>query len=402
VVAPLLVGLGFGPIQAVIMASIGHGWAVSFGSLATSYMALLATTGLPGEAIAPEAALLLGIGAFFSGAIVAYLGSGWKGLLRGLPAIVVLTLVMGTVQAALAINGLWTLGATGASLAGLVVGVGLTRIPVYQQAHNDGNQTAEDDQPNGEALIEEDGKQRSLWIALSAYAVLIVLAFAINLIPALKELFNSVKLTLQFPAVSTAFGWATPAEAGRKLSLFGHPGAILLYTSLIAYVIYQRAGYYQPGAAQRIGRKVTKGAVSSSLGIAAMVGMATIMSHAGMTNLLARGISESVGAAIYPAFAPLIGALGAFMTGSNTNSNVVFGQLQQQTAQLLGLSVTLIVAGQTAGGALGSVLAPAKVIVGCSTVGLGGDEGKVIGRMLLLGLIPVAVVALATWLLATF
>jgi lactate permease len=202
--------------------------------------------------------------------------------------------------------------------------------------------------------------------------------------------------------VSTAFGWETPAEAGRKLSLFGHPGAILLYTSLIAYVIYQRAGYYQPGAAQRIGRKVTKGAVSSSLGIAAMVGMATIMSHAGMTNLLARGISESVGAAIYPAFAPLIGALGAFMTGSNTNSNVVFGQLQQQTAQLLGLSVTLIVAGQTAGGALGSVLAPAKVIVGCSTVGLGGDEGKVIGRMLLLGLIPVAVVALATWLLATF
>ena len=133
-----------------------------------------------------------------------------------------------------------------------------------------------------------------------------------------------------------------------------------------------------------------------------MVGMATIMSHAGMTNLLARGISESVGATIYPAFAPIIGALGAFMTGSNTNSNVVFGQLQQQTAQLLGLSVTLIVSGQTAGGALGSVLAPAKVIVGCSTVGLGGNEGKVIGRMLILGLIPVAVVALATWLLATF
>jgi lactate permease len=322
--------------------------------------------------------------------------------LRGLPAIVVLTLVMGGVQAALAINGLWTLGATGAALAGLVVGVGLTRIPMYQRAHDDSNNTAEDDQPNGAALANDDGKKRSLWIALSAYAVLIVLAFAINLIPALKEFFNGVKLTLQFPAVATASGWVTPSEAGRKLSLFGHPGAILLYTSLIAYAIYQRAGYYQPGAAQRIGRKVARGAVSSSLGIAAMVGMATIMSHAGMTNLLARGISESVGAAIYPAFAPLIGALGAFMTGSNTNSNVVFGQLQQQTAQLLGLSVTLIVAGQTAGGALGSVLAPAKVIVGCSTVGLGGDEGKVIGRMLGLGLIPVAVVALATWLLATF
>lgn len=403
VVAPLLVGLGFSPIQAVVMASIGHGWAVTFGSLATSFITLMAATNMPGELLAPEAAILLGIASFASGAIVAHAGCGWKGMLRGLLAIVVLSLVMGVVQYLLATNGLWTLGATGASLVGLVVGVGLTRLPLYRNARRGEQPAGSGDPP---ATLPEDspddGRRRSLPVSLSAYGVLIVLAFTVNLIPPVKEFFNAIRLTLQFPELATACDWTTPAEAGRKISLFGHPGAILLYSSLIAFGIYHLAGYYQKGAARRILNKVLKGAVTSSLGIAAMVGMAVVMSHAGMTNLLARGLSEGVGETVYPLVAPFIGALGAFMTGSNTNSNVVFGALQQQTARLLGLSVTLILAAQTAGGALGSVFAPAKVIVGCSTVGLGGEEGKVIGRMLLYGLIPVALVAVLAWLMSGF
>lgn len=400
VVAPLLVGLGFDPIQAVVMASIGHGWAVTFGSLATSFMALMAATNLPGEMLAPEAAVLLGIASFASGAIVAYIGSGWKGLLRGVPALLILSGVMGAVQYFLAINGLWTLGATGASLVGLLVGAGLTRLSIYHNNHDDGQAASEH---GGSATqTPDDGRQHSLGVSLAAYGVLIVLAFAINLIPPAKDIFSRVYLTFHFPELATAYGWVTEAETGRKISLFGHPGAILLYTSLIAYGIYNRAGYYRPGAMKRILDRVGKGAVKSSLGILAMVGMAVIMTHAGMTNLLARGISENVGAMAYPAVAPFIGALGAFMTGSNTNSNVVFGALQQQTAGLLGLSVTLILAGQTAGGALGSVLAPAKVIVGCSTVGLAGEEGKVIGRMLLYGMIPVVLVAVLAWVMAGF
>jgi len=122
------------------------------------------------------------------------------------------------------------------------------------------------------------------------------------------------------------------------------------------------------------------------------------MTHTGMTQMIARGISESSSASVYPLFAPFIGTLGAFMTGSNTNSNVVFGALQQETASLLALSVPIVLAGQTAGASLGSVLAPAKIIVGCSTVGLAGQEGPVIRTMPLLGLIPVVFVAVATFL----
>jgi lactate permease len=75
---------------------------------------------------------------------------------------------------------------------------------------------------------------------------------------------------------------------------------------------------------------------------------------------------------------PWIGALGAFMTGSNTNSNVVFGALQKQTAELLGFSLAIILAAQTTGGSLGSVAAPTKVVVGASTAGMDGHEGEVL------------------------
>ena len=128
VAAPLLVGLGFTPVQAVIMACIGHGWAVNFGSLATSFQTLMAVTNLPGEILAPESSLLLGSSAFACGAIVAFVAGGWKGLLRTLPAVLVLSAVMGVTQHLLVTNGLWTLGATGGAMVGLLVGFVITRI----------------------------------------------------------------------------------------------------------------------------------------------------------------------------------------------------------------------------------------------------------------------------------
>jgi lactate permease len=111
-----------------------------------------------------------------------------------------------------------------------------------------------------------------------------------------------------------------------------------------------------------------------------------IMDQSGMTYSLAEGASKVFGR-FYPFFSPAIGTLGTFMTGSNTNSNVVFGLLQKQTAELAGLSVPVILAAQTAGGSIGSMLAPAKILVGCSTVGLAGKEGPVLGITMKYGLI---------------
>jgi lactate permease len=122
------------------------------------------------------------------------------------------------------------------------------------------------------------------------------------------------------------------------------------------------------------------------------------MEHAGMTNLLAEMISANTGAA-FPLLSPFIGALGSFMTGSNTNSNVVFASLQQQTAVALGVSVPLVLAAQTAGGAIGSFFAPAKVVVGCSTVE-GTDDARVLRAITGYGLLIVGIIGVLTWILA--
>jgi lactate permease len=76
------------------------------------------------------------------------------------------------------------------------------------------------------------------------------------------------------------------------------------------------------------------------------------------------------------------------MTGSNTNSNALFTSLQQGTALVLGLPVPAILAGQTAGAAVASVLAPTKLLVASGTVGLGGQEGSIL-RRLAVYLIPI-------------
>ena len=119
-----------------------------------------------------------------------------------------------------------------------------------------------------------------------------------------------------------------------------------------------------------------------------------------MIYILAEGISRAFGF-IFPLVSPWIGLLGAFMTGSNTNSNVVFGVLQQETAQLAGLSAALILGAQTTGGALGSMIAPAKILVGCSTVGLSGQEGPVLKATLRYGLVITGMIGIIV-MLASF
>lgn len=228
--------------------------------------------------------------------------------------------------------------------------------------------------------------------ALAPYGLLVAIVL-IALIPPVRAFLGQVVIRAHFPELATARGWVVEAETGRTINLFGHAGALLTYASLIAYGLYRWRGNYTPGAVGRILRGVAKRGARAGLGTLAMVGMAVTMEQAGMTHLLAEGIARAVGRA-FPLAAPFIGALGAFMTGSNTNSNVVFGDLQQSVATLIGVSPLVILAAQTAGGAIGSAFAPAKIIVGCSTVD--ADEGPVLRKVMRYGLAIVALLALAT------
>jgi len=384
VVAPLLIGMGFEPTTAVVATAIGHSWSVTFGDIASSFQALIAATGLGGQELAPWSALFLGLACFGCGLAAAHAHSGFKGLRHGLPAILIIGSLMSGTQYLLATNGLWNLAGFVAGLVGLLVGAVVARLPRYRSA-------------SATPVVAGTKGRLRLPLAIAPYLLLIVLVTAAELYAPLHQLLNSVVIRIWFPELRTAYGWITEAGTGRTISIFGHAGALLAYTSAIAYLLYRRIGRYSEGTLRRITANTLRSAVPSSIGIASLVGMALVMDHSGMTYFLAQGISRSVGAA-FPFFSPLIGVLGAFMTGSNTNSNVIFAPLQKQAAELIGISVFIILAAQTAGGSLGSMLAPAKIIVGCSTAGLAGREGEVLKRTLLPGLLIAACVGVVAWL----
>ena len=397
VVAPLLIGLGFPSVVAVAAVAIGHSWSVTFGDIASSFQALMAATGLSGHDLAPWSAVFLGVACFGCGLAAAWAFRGWRSIRQGWPALVLMGVVMAGVQAGLAVSGLWNLAGFGAGLAGLAVGALVARLPRYQRRSSGATaSTAGPDSGSSSRVGQSRSEEKptmSLGLALAPYLLLVVVVTAAELWPWLHGMLNRIQIRVAFPEVQTSYGWTTPAGTGRTISVLGHAGALLAYVSLAAYGLYWWTGHYASGVARRIVKSTIRSAVPSSIGIASMVGFAVAMDNGGMTYVLAEGLSQVAGS-FYPLVAPFIGLLGAFMTGSNTNSNVVFAPLQQQAASLLQISALVILGVQTTGGSLGSMLAPAKVIVGCSTAGLSGREGEVLKKTLGPGLLIAGIVGI--------
>ncbi len=96
-----------------------------------------------------------------------------------------------------------------------------------------------------------------------------------------------------------------------------------------------------------------------------------------MPRAMAELVANSVGH-VYPFFAPAVGALGAFIAGSNTVSNLMLAQFQLDTAHLIGVSGAMLVAAQAVGAAAGNMIAIHNVVAASATVGLLGREGEVL------------------------
>jgi lactate permease len=364
VIAPLFVGLGFSPLNAVVIPSLGHSWAITFGSLGSSFNAMMAATGLSWDVLAGPSALMLGASGVLAGYLILLLTGGWAAVRRlWLPTLIVGG-AMAAVQYLTVTSGLWNIGGLSAGSAGLLVGIPLAWFLGKSESG-----------PQQVALPK-------LLTAVSGYIILVALTLIVQLVPQVHEFLGRVEIGLQFPALTTGRGFTTPAEPGRQIVIFRHAGTILLISAVCSWMLFRAAGWYQEKSLGRItGMTITR-MLPSSVGIASMVMMAVIMQQAGMIETLARGVSSAVSWA-YPGLAPWLGALGAFMTGSNTNSNLVMSVLQMRTAEYLSIPAAVILAGQTAGAALGSVISPTKVIIGASTAELSGREGEVMRSLLL-------------------
>lgn len=163
-----------------------------------------------------------------------------------------------------------------------------------------------------------------------------------------------------------------------SLKILYLPGGILIFTCICTFVIHQ----------MKINNiyKATKDSFQTLIGAGFVliftVPLVRVMINSGLNSneivsmpiAMAKGMSDLMGQ-VYPMFAPLVGAIGAFLAGSNTVSNLMLSQFQFETANLLKLSGTLMVAAQSVGAAAGNMIAIHNVVAASATVGLLGREG---------------------------
>jgi lactate permease len=220
---------------------------------------------------------------------------------------------------------------------------------------------------------------------LVSYGILVFSIIVVSVIKPLNQWLAGVRLVSQFPEVITNTGLVTAAGSGFIFKPFVHPGFWILVSAIMAAALLPRI---TRGGGTNIAEALKAtwhSALPATLGTIFMIGLSTLMEHTGMTMQIAEGLSLAFGS-VYPLMAPLVGTLGAFATGSNTNSNILFGLMQNGVALLLGISPVLLLAAQTTGGSLGSMIAPAKLAVGGSTNAMKGREGEVLRMTLPIGL----------------
>jgi len=165
-------------------------------------------------------------------------------------------------------------------------------------------------------------------------------------------------------------------------AILWNPGIVFIVVALLTIAIHGMKPEDVKGAWKDTAKQVSGAAIALLFGVAMVnifryTNVSSDVMDGSMLNIMARGLAALAGKA-YIVVAPLIGVLGAFMSGSNTVSNTLFSGLQYETATILAMPQVLIVALQNNGGAIGNMICVNNVVSACATTGTIGNEGKII------------------------
>ncbi len=391
VVAPFMVMIGFRPAAAVAITLVGHAWAVSFGSLGSSFYTIQLVSEVDAGALGAQMAAMFALPTVLTGFAVAHLQGGFSAMCRGTPIILAMGGAMSLGLWGSALLGAYDVASVVGGLVGCAVGWWAARQPFFglhrgaDGAVDRGGQTA---------ASSKEGI--GFHTAFLPYYLLFGLSIAWNL-PWIRSLGDGLFLALDYPDFVTGRGYAVQdQEAYARINLLNHPAPLIAASLVISYAVYRARGIWKRGTAWPAVRQTYKQVIANSVGVGTMVMMAMVMTDTGMTTLIGGAIANGA-RDLFPVFSPYIGLLGTFMTGSNTNSNAMFGALQAQTAGALGVGIVTIAAGQSIGGSLGSAVAMSKVMAGTAVVGIDGREREVLKKALPYCMILVLIVGLQGW-----
>lgn len=404
--APLLISLGFPALCAAIITLIFNTTPVSFGAVGIpTNMALTVTSQLVDDAGISHDAFAAGLCKFtaighsvccgfviFAGIFVMckFFGKEKRGsdAFKALPFILFTTAVFDTFYLCLAS----IFGPEFPSLIGSIMTLAIV-IPAAKRNFlcpkenwdfEKSAQAAETTKSEAETESEAESAtpiRKGAISTLLAWAPYIIIA--VLLVASRLNLFSMKTLLTR--------GWfhATVTDILGKAGVtwnwnFGWcPGVFpLLFVCILTFFLYRMPTKEVTFVFRNTVKQTAGAAIALCFGVSTVfiyrnTGMNATLTADSMLYAMANGLAQLMHGA-YIAVAPAIGALGAFMSGSNTVSNTLFAGLQFQTALLVNLSPIVIVALQNIGAAAGNMICVNNIVAVCATTGVSGSEGRII------------------------
>ena len=383
VTGAILIGLGFSPLAASGLSLIANTAPVAYGALGTPIAGLASVTGLDPYLLGAMVGRQL---PFFSLIVPFWLiwtFAGRRGMLEIWPAILVCGVSFAVPQFLISnfINP-WIvdIGASLISMACLILFLQVWRpkelwLSPALRSHDDSAATMEQKPP---AKVTEPTRQQ-VWWALMPWIIVcvILLVWGTDLFKAFVN--PATTLTYQVPnlhglinKVAPVVTKPTPEGAAFAFTWLSYTGSGMLIAAIISGLFL---GFSPVQLVKSYGATI-KVCAYSLVTISAMLAIGTLTRLSGIDATL--GLAFAGAGVLYPFFGTLLGWLGVALTGSDTASNILFGNLQRITAEQLGLSPILMSAANSSGGVMGKMIDAQSIVVASTATNWFGHEGTIL------------------------
>ena len=371
----MLIGLGFRPLEAAGLALIGNTAPVAFGALGTPMIALNAVTHIPLDKLSAMVGRQL---PFFSVLVPFWLivvMAGWKGMREVWPACLTAGASFAITQFLVSnYHGPWLVDIAGAivSMSSLLV---LLRFwqprNVWRFAHERVGA--------GASGVDPQPSRRDALRAWTPWILMTVFVFVWGL-PVMKKALDRLSIVrVTVPYLDKAVVRVPPVvikpepeAAVFSLNWLSATGTSLLLAGIVSGLVLRLS----PWALLSLYGQTLWRVRTSLLTIAAMLALGYTTRFSGSDTSM--GLAFAATGVLFPFFSPLLGWLGVALTGSDTSSNVLFGNLQTVTAQQIGVSPLLTAAANASGGVMGKMIDAQSIVVASVATGDAAAPGDIL------------------------
>lgn len=394
----ILIGLGFEPLYAAGLCLVANTAPVAFGGIGVPIITAGTVTGINANIIAATVGRQLPFLSVFVPLYLIIIIAGWKGAKEVLPAIAVSGITFAAAQ-------WWSANYLGPMLpdiiASLVSLVSTVVLLKYWKPKNIWRFPSEKGEKAEHFKKYTAGQILKAW---SPFAILTVMVgiwgtttfkdfvtknlhWFVNIKhwPGLDGLVMKTMPIVKKP---------TMYAASYKWEFFAAAGTAILITCIITMFVLR----ISPSRAGKVAGATMKTLIYPLITIGSVLGFAYLANYSGLSYTLGLLFAQTGHA--FPFFSPILGWLGVFLTGSDTSANALFGQLQQVTAQQIGVNPVLTIAANSSGGVVGKMISPQSIAVAAAATGLVGRESDLFRFTLKHSLFLLLIICLITYIQA--